>query len=123
MATQRGRRAVIDGERHQMTPEWKEQVRVALESQGHSEQWLADEIAKRRGMRAMKRNTVNKLLRKQTVSALVPDICAILNVPPPMTATPPAPDDEAVRLIQLALKAPPDVRRAVLLLLEGRDRS
>jgi hypothetical protein len=106
-----------------MTPEWKDQVRAVLRERGLSEQWLADEVARRRGIKAMKRDTINKLLRRQMVSALVPDICDILGVPPPMTATPVAPDEETQRLIRLALKAPPDVRRAVLVLLEGAERS
>lgn len=106
------------GERHQMTGEWKDQVRAALTARGVGEQWLADEVAKRRG-KSMKRDTINKLLRRQTTSALVPDICAILGLPPPMVATPHVPDEETQRLIRLALKASPDVRRALIRLLEG----
>lgn len=99
-----------------MTPEWKESVRAALRLRDESEQWLADQIAARR-KRKMKRDTINKLLRKQKHSALVPDICAILGLAPPMIATPSAPDEETKRLIDLLLKAPPDKRKAILLLL------
>ena len=83
-----------------MTPEWKESVRVALRVRGVGEQWLADQIASRR-KRPMKRDTINKLLRHQKGSALVPDICAILGLPAPMTATPQAPDEETQRLIEM----------------------
>lgn len=100
-----------------MTLEWKEQVRAALTARKVGEQWLADEVAKRRGLKKMKRDTINKLLRRQTSSALVPDICVILAVPPPMTATPSLPDEETQHLIDLALKADPEVRRAVIRLL------
>lgn len=100
-----------------MTPEWKDEVRAALAQHGGREQWLANEVAKRRGMPKMKRDTINKLLRHQRTSALVPDICEILGVRMPMTAT--ALDDETRQLIDLALKAPPDIRRAVIALLLG----
>jgi hypothetical protein len=111
------------GQRHQMTPEWKEQVRVALRSRGVSEQWLASEIARRRGVKKVPRATINKLLLHQASSALVPDICLILGLPPPMVATPQAPDEETQRLISLALEATPDVRRAVILLLQGSKQT
>lgn len=107
-----------------MTPEWKEQVRVALASRGLSEQWLADQVAKRRGIKTMKRDTINKLLRKQTTSALVPDICSILALAPPMVATPSVPDEETSQLIDLALSAAPSVRSAVMILLrEGAKKT
>lgn len=106
-----------------MTPEWKEQVRVALRSRGVSEQWLANEVARRRGLKKIPRATINKLLLHQAASALVPDICLILKLPPPMVATPPEPDEETQLLIGLALKATPDVRRAVILLLQGSPQT
>ena len=111
-----------DGHRHEMTDAWKDDVRAALRTRGVSEQWLADQIAARRKT-TMKRDTINKMLRKQKTSALVPDVCAILGLPPPMIATPPVPDEETKRAIDLVLKATPDVRRAVLLLLEQHSRS
>lgn len=110
------------GDRKEMTPEWKETVRAALRDRGVGEQWLADQIAERRGMSGMKRDTVNKMLRVQKHSALVPDVCAILGITPPMTATPHVPDEETRRGIELLVKAEPDVRRAVLLLLESRSK-
>lgn len=103
-----------------MTPEWKDQVRAALAARGVSEQWLANEVARVRGVRKVPRATINKLLLHQSASTLVPDICVVLGLPPPMVATPSLPDEETQRLISLALKAPPDVRRAVILLLEGK---
>ena len=105
-----------------MTPEWKESVRTALRLRGVSEQWLADQIATRRRT-TMKRDTINKLLRRYATSALVPDICAILGLAPPMIATPPAPDEETKHAIELVIKASPELRRAVILLLEGRSKN
>jgi hypothetical protein len=105
-----------------MTSEWKDQVRAALRLRGVREQWLAEQIGARR-KRPMKRDTINKLLRKQTHSSLVPDICAILGLAPPMIATPPVPDEQAQRVIDLVLKASPELRRAVILLLDGHSRS
>jgi hypothetical protein len=103
-----------------MTPEWKDLVRSALTTRGVGEQWLADQIAKRRG-RSMKRDTINKLLRKQQASALVPDICIILGLRPPMVSTP---DDESGRALERIMAASPEKRAAILLLLEdGKEDS
>lgn len=102
-----------------MTPEWKEAVRGALRDRGVSEQWLADQIAARLDAPGMKRDTVNKMLRNQQASALVPHVCAILGLPPPMVATPPVPDPELRLALDLVRKAPPDIRRAVIALLRG----
>lgn len=110
--------------RHQMTASWKDDVRAALKERGVSEQWLADQITLRRGLkRPMKRDSINKMLRKQDHSSLVPDVCAILGLQPPMIETPPLPDDETKRAVELVLNAPADVRDAVLLLLRGHGKS
>ena len=101
-----------------MTPEWKAQVREELRTRGVSEQWLADEITKRRGLRkAMKRDTINKMLNRQGTSALVDDVCAILAIGVPLTV-PRRSDPETERLIELVLRATPDKRRGLMLLLE-----
>jgi len=100
-----------------MTAAWKADVRAALELRGASEQWLADQVSARR-KRQVKRDAINKLLRKQTHSALVPDICAILGLAPPMIATPQITDDESQRLLTLVRKLPPEQRRAWISLLE-----
>lgn len=105
-----------------MTPEWKESVRAKLRERDVSEQWLADRIAERRGMARMRRDTVNKLLNRQTASALVPDICAILGLDPPMTATPKVTDEETRLALELLRDASPEQRRAVILLLRGRSK-
>lgn len=112
-----------EGDRKEMTAEWKERVRSALRDRGVGEQWLADQIAARRGMRVMKRDTVNKMLRIQHTSALVPDVCAILGLEPPMTATPLVTDEETREAIELLLRATPEVRRSVLVLLQQRFKS
>lgn len=114
MASPRHHKPYPKGDRDQMTDEWKEKVRAALRLRGVGEQWLADQIAKRRG-RVMKRDTVNKLLRKQKTSSLVPDICSILGLQPPMVATP---DDESGRALERIMAASPEKRAAILLLLE-----
>lgn len=111
------------GDRKEMTPEWKEDVRSALSARGVGEQWLADRIAERRGMSRMKRDTVNKMLRVQRHSALVPDVCAILGLDPPLTATPRIPDAERRRAIELLLRSSDETVRAMLVLLEVRSKS
>lgn len=111
------------GDRDQMTPEWKESVRAELRARGVGEQWLADRISERRGVPGMKRDTINKLLRHQRTSSLVPDICAILGLDPPLVATPPIPDEELRLVLDLLRDADADVRRAVILLLQSRSKS
>lgn len=104
-----------------MTPKWKADVRAAMKTRGISEQQLADLVGERRGV-PMKRDTINKMLRRQAGSALVPDVCAILGLSPPMTATADIPDAETAADIELMLSAPPDVRRAIRLLLIARSK-
>lgn len=106
-----------------MTPEWKERVRIELRERGVGEQWLADRVAERRGMKGMKRDSINKLLNRQHVSALVPDICAILGLDPPLVATPSLPDEETRLAVDLVMSAPPELKRAVILLLQGRSKN
>lgn len=105
-----------------MTPEWKDEVRAALRLREASEQWLADQIGARR-KRKIKRDTINKMLNRQTASSLVPDVCAILGLRPPMVATPNLPDAETTQLIELVLAAPEPVRAAVLLLLKSHSKT
>lgn len=120
MASPRHHKPYPKGNRDQMTDEWKAKVRAALHVRGASEQWLADQIAKRRG-RPMKRDTINKILRKQKTSALVPDICTILGLAPPMVSTP---DEESGRALERIMAASPEKRAAILLLLEDdKDNS
>lgn len=124
MSNERHHGAHPDGHKHEMTPEWKAEVRAAMEERGVHDQWLADRITERRRLaKPMKRWTISKLLRHQQTSTLVPDICAILGLPPPMTATPHVPDEETRKTIDLLVKAPPEVRRAILLLLEDRAKN
>lgn len=106
-----------------MTPEWKELVRAALRDRDVGEQWLADRVAERVNRPGMKRDTINKMLNRQQHSALVPHVCAILGLPPPMTATPAVPDAETRLAIDLVREAPPEVRRAVISLLQSRSKS
>ena len=122
MSGGRHHKSHVNGTRHQMTDEWKDQVRAALRLRGVSEQWLADQIAARRKTK-MKRDTINKLLRRYRTSALVPDICAILGLAPPMIATPPAPDDETQRDVQMMLDAPAEIRQAIRLILLGHSKA
>jgi len=65
----------------------------------------------------MKRDTINKMLNRQQSSSLVPDVCAILGIDPPMVATPQRPDEETRQILELLMRSSPAVKRAVLLLL------
>ncbi len=111
------------GARKQMTPEWKAEVRQLLRDRDLSEQWLADRVTERRGLRkSMKRDTINKMLNRQESSSLVDDVCVILGVGPPLTV-PRRSDPETERLIELVLRATPEKRRGLILLLEDDSTS
>lgn len=102
-----------------MTQKWKDDVYAAMKMRGWREQELADAIAERRGLKSMKRDTINKMLRRQHESALVPDVCAILGLKPPMIATPPDADEETRRGIELLMTMTPEAKRAIILLMES----
>ena len=104
---------------HEMTDEWKSEVRAALAQRGVHEQWLADQVGARRDAPgSMKRDTINKLLRKQHTSTLVPEICAILGISPPMIPTAAAPDEDSRKINYLLLGSPPWIKHAVRGVLE-----
>lgn len=110
--------------RAEMTNKWKADVRAALKMRDVSEQWLADQITERRKLpRPMKRDTINKMLRRQTHSSLVEDVSAILGLQPPMIATPPAPSAKTQRAIDFLVEAPEEVVDAVLLLAGIRGKT
>ena len=60
-----------------MTPRWKSLVESSLRSRG----WGRADLARELGV---SRAAVTKLLDQQDVSALVPAICTLLDIPPPM---------------------------------------
>lgn len=112
MARSRHYGARPPGDLQVITEAWKQRVREKLEALGKSEQWLADQLAERLGRPGMKRDTVNKLMRRQKQSVLVPDITAILGI-----------EDETQRAIDLILKASPVRIRALIALLEDDSES
>jgi transcriptional regulator with XRE-family HTH domain len=87
---QRHKRPHPKGQRFQMIDEWKAGVIAELDrrDEGSDPAWhgrARTELARRLGR---SKSTVTKMLQgKQTVSALVPMISKILNVPPPVLGT------------------------------------
>jgi len=105
-----------------MTPQWKARVSAALEQRRVNEQWLADQItAHLRLKRPMKRWTVDKLLREQDTSSLVDAICEILDLDPPMEATPDIPDEIGKQLLTIVREMPRDQQLAWISLLTKRS--
>lgn len=79
MADARHKRKYPPGERKQMTPAWKKAVIDRLEELKMDKAELARLIG-------ADKSIMTKLLTTQHASALVPSICAVLKLDPPMQA-------------------------------------
>ena len=102
-----------------MTAAWKASVRARLNEIGQSEAWLARQVSERRH-KTIKPDSINKMLKSRTGSIFVEDVCAILGLPPP---TIDSPDEKTTKIIELAMRAPDEVKDAVLVLLGGTSPS
>lgn len=80
VSDERHKRAYPEGPRHEMTSAWKREVMEAMLKQGISKADLARELDVTRGL-------ITKLFATQQASSLVPRICKLLNVPPPLSPT------------------------------------
>ena len=107
------RRQYPKGPKKQLTPEWKALVRARLSLLGHDHRWLEAQLGVGRGM-------VTRMLSDgQNTSALVDQVCAKLEIPPPMAVTGTA---EEVRMVEGYRRMSPDQRRHLLGLLGLLDR-
>lgn len=105
-----------------MTPQWKRRVQAALAHRQVAEQWLADQITARLKLRRpLKRWTIDKLLREQQGSTLVDAICAILELPQPLEATPEVTDEIGRELLTIVRAMPRDQQLAWISLLKQRS--
>lgn len=102
-----------------MTQAWKDKVEAALEARGKKRAWLAAELGVTRGF-------VTKLLKKnpdgsmhQVASEAVPRICALLDLPMPLVATPDEPDEKKKRLMRLIDAMPDSAKDGLIATLEG----
>lgn len=100
-----------------MTPAWKDAVLAALDQRGHNRAWLARELG-------VTRSLVTKLFAVekdgsmvQTSSALVPRICELLQLQPPMIDRPIS--DTDARLLELLRDAPEDLKVHVVGMLSA----
>lgn len=101
------------GPKKQLTTEWKGAVRRRLSTMGHDHRWLEAELGVGRGM------VTRMLSAGQNTSALVDQVCALLEIPPPMAVvgTP-----EEVRMVEGYRKMTPAQQRHLLGLLGLLDR-
>lgn len=113
----RRRRAKNKGPVREMTPEWKQLVLLALRERGKGVAWLAEELglSESAGYKLFAAKADGSMV--QTGSADVPRICALLDLPPPMVATPPLPEPRDARIRELLLEAPDSLKDAVIEIL------
>ncbi len=79
MAPKIGTRADYpEGDRVQMTPEWKRSLVAWLLENKKSRRWLAIQVG-------TTESTIKRLIEEHQSSALVPKICAVTGLPLPMT--------------------------------------
>lgn len=110
------------GPYRQMTPQWKKRVQAALAHRQVAEQWLADQVtAHLKLKKPLKRWTIDKLLREQQGSTLVDAICAILELPQPLEATPEVTDEIGRELLTIVRAMPRDQQLAWISLLKQRS--
>lgn len=98
----------VPGPRVQMTARWKALVELALRERG----WGRADLARELGV---SRAAITKLLDQQDVSALVPAICKVLDIPPPMVE---AGDDAEAAIVARVASWTDDQRARMLELLE-----
>jgi hypothetical protein len=107
------RRAYPKGAKREMTADWKARARERLAEMGKSADWLDSELKVTRGM-------VRKMLGpRQNTSALVDDVCRILEIAPPVLRTENAEEQLAMERLR---KASEDTRNAVLAILGIRPK-
>jgi hypothetical protein len=83
MADARHKRKRAEGERIQMTPRWKQRVRdrLAENKRNGVEPW--DQVQLAAAVGAKDKSGITKMW-KATGSTFVPEICRVLQIPPPM---------------------------------------
>ena len=100
-----------------MTPAWKATVELALKERGKSRAWLAKQIGVGRGhiTQLFAVNEDGSMYR--VASELVPRICEVLDIPPPLVDTPPVTEPRDARIAELLREAPDALKDAVIEIL------
>lgn len=98
-----------------MTAAWKAEARAAMEARGMTDADLGRAVG-------VKRDTIGKMFLRQTSSSLVPRVCEVLGLAPPMTPTPTTRDDKVARIVELLADVPDEVKDSVIIILEARRR-
>ncbi len=105
MAPERHKGPYPKGTRSQMTPEWKQAVRDALKKKGWDQVDLAEAIKPK-----VHKTAITKMFQAQS-SKLVDKICVLLEIDPPMIATPAPVKPDA--FMDLAAQVPEENRAIV----------
>lgn len=100
-----------------MTPAWKRAVLLALSDRGKSIPWLAKQVGLSRsaGYKLFAETSDGEMI--QYGSAEVPQICALLSLPPPLVDAPPLPEPRDARIAELLRDAPDALKDAVIEIL------
>jgi len=103
--------------RYQMTPAWKATVLSRLKDRGRNRSWLAQQLGVGRGHITQLFATTPEGEMVRVASELVPKICELLDLPPPLVDNPPLPEPRDARINELLREAPDTLKDAVIEIL------
>jgi hypothetical protein len=114
----RSKRPYPEGDRVQMTPAWKALVLAEMERRGWGRERLATELG-------VDRSLIYKIFptspREDEVmnSAIVPQMCELLSLPPPMEPTEIARSDQDRKILELVRALTPETKDSLITFIEG----
>jgi hypothetical protein len=83
MGDTRHKRKYVNGEREQMTAQWKQRVRDRLVENKRNDVYPRDQVELADAVGAADKSAITKMLRAKA-SKLVPAVCRVLQIPAPM---------------------------------------
>lgn len=101
------------GDQWLLTPDWKALVKHRLGEMGRTQMWLSKQLG-------VDRSAITKMLKSGHTSSLVPTVCEVLGIPPPMQEV--RTSDEAA-VLRIFRELPEPLRPAVLSILEGMKKA
>lgn len=101
-----------------MTPAWKALAIAALQKKGWSREHLAKELGVDRGL-MYRILPVGERDNEIWGSALVPRMCELLGLPPPLVPTEMAKDERDRQIMELVRALPPETKDSLIEFISG----